>query len=423
MKKYLAIILLLLLCFYYTYPQALNFFGSSFIVPSAVVGISLYAYHRFPFKEVLTILLAFAGILFFCYLTMFINSTSDDFWKTYLRSQMGFFFTAYLIIAILFKIHKKPTVNILIGYIVGAIALQCVLSLAMYFNDSLSDFLFSIQLQSVFDEEKRNAIEGHRLMGYGTGLFGAGMVCGYALILLIYLIMRLKVTTTQFILLAILYCFIFFIGLMNARTTTVGLGVSLIFLAILYFMDHRVDKKRAKIFIVSSILLFIGGYSLSYLYFPQFTDWAFELFDNFVNKGELTTKSSEGLVENISLPTDVVSRLIGTGSSVFFGIDVGYTRLVAFFGLLGTTMYFLYEFIIAKQCLTKDWSLNILILTIVVYCMIINIKGLTDFNPVLYLFFFFFMFYKYYIYIPKIELQQRQIAKDKKLKQEQTDNG
>lgn len=419
MKRVLAIILLLLLVFYYTYPQALNVFGSSFIVPSAAVGLGLYAYHRFPFREVPVVLLAFGGILFFCFFTSLINLVNDGFPRSYIRSQMAWFFTAYLVNVILFQIHKKPSINILLGYIVGAVALQCVISLAMYFNDPLSDFLFSIQLQSVFDEETRDAIEGHRLMGYGTGLFGAGMVCGYALILLSYLMMRLKVSTKQFILLSALYCFIFFIGLFNARTTVVGLGVSLVLMAVLYFMDHRVDKKRGKIFLVTSFFFFAGAYSLCFIYFPQFTDWAFELFDNFRDKGELTTKSSEGLVTNIFLPDSAMSAFFGTGSSEFFGVDVGYTRLFFYFGIFGAAMYFLYGFIIVKQCFTKDWAINILLMTILAYNMVINVKGLTDLNPVLYLFFFFFMFYKYYIYYPKAELRQKQISYYKKLKKKQ----
>lgn len=420
MKKYISVILLLIFFFYYMYPQALNVFGSSFIVPSAVLGLGLYAYHRFPFREVPLVLLAFGGILFCCYLTSFVNLVSDAFPKAYLRSQMGWFFTSYLVCSVLFQIHKKPTANILIGYVVGAIGLQCVIAVAMYFIPPLADFLFSIQLQTVFDEEAREAIEGQRLMGYGTGLFGAGMVCGYGLIMLIYLIMRLKINTIQFISLAALYCFIFFVGLMNARTTTVGLGVSLIFLAILYFMDHRVEKKRAKIFVVSSVLLFMGAYSLSFIYFPQFTDWAFELFDNFMNRGELTTKSSEGLLDNLFLPEDTKSRVFGTGSAIFFGVDVGYTRMIFYFGIVGTIMYFLYGFIIVKQCLTKDRTLNMLLFTILIYNMIINVKGWTDLNPVLYLFFFFFMFYKYYIYMPKVELKQKAIARYKKLKKQES---
>ena len=344
---------------------------------------------------------------------------NDGFARSYLRSQMAWFFTAYLVCVFIFSIHKRPTINILIGYIIGAVALQCVISLAMYFSDGLSDFLFSIQLQSVFDEEKREAIEAQRLMGYGTGLFGAGMVCGYALILLIYVMLKVKMKTWQFIGLCALYCFIFFIGLFNARTTVVGLGVSLVFLAVLYIMDHRADKKRGKMFVVASIFLFAGGYSLCFIYFPEFTDWAFELFDNFRDKGELTTKSSEGLLVNIFMPSGTKAKIFGTGSSIFFGIDIGYTRLFFYFGLLGTTVYFLYSLVVVKQCITKDWSLNLLLITIIVYNMVLNIKGLTDLNPVLYLFFFFFMFYKYYIYMPKIELKQKQIARYKKVKKEQ----
>lgn len=419
MKHKLAIVGLLLLFFYYAYPQAIAFRGSVFTFYTGIISIGLYAYHRFPFKqEVVTVLLGFAAIIFACYLSAVGNGfkfLAEPWPMSYIRSQMGWFFTAYMINGILFRIHKKPTVFILFGYIVGAVALQCFISVVVHFNDTIKDFLFAYQHTAVYDEKTIKTTEQQRLIGYGTGFFGAGMVAGYALIFLSYIIMRMKVSKRDFILLLALYCFIFFIGLFNARTTTVGLAFSLIYIAALYIMDHKGEKKRMKLLVIAGVVLFIAGYTLCAEYFPEYADWAFELFNNLSNSGEIHTDSSEGLLLNLFLPEGLKGKLIGTGNATFFMVDIGFTRMAFYFGIIGIFFYFFYGFIILRQCATKDWSLNLLYLIFIAYVLAINIKGWTDLNPVLYLLFFFFVFYKHEIFIPKVEMLQRQAEREKKL--------
>ncbi len=420
MPQAIKVIILQLLFFYFTYPQAISIRGSAFTFYSGIIGLFLYVYNHLPFKkEVIISLLGFAAIILACNISALVNSlgiTSDAWVVSYIRSQMGWFFTAYLLIGILFKIHNKPTIFILFGYVIGAVALQCAISLTMHYNEPLKEFLFSIQHQAVFDERARSITEKQRLIGYGTGLFGAGFVCGYALILLTYVIMRIKLKKKQFILLIFLYFFIFFIGLFNARTTTVGLGFSLIFLAILYITDHRNEKKRVKLFIVSGVIFFIAGYMLCAEFFPEYSEWAFELFNSMSTRGDFHTDSSEGLIVNLVLPSGFKTRLFGTGSSVFFGTDVGYTRMFVYFGVIGTFFYFFYDFIILKQCMTKDWSITFLYIVIMGYILALNIKGWTDLNPMLYLLLFFFAFYKYEIYYPKVELHEQRLKKLKETK-------
>mgnify|MGYP003623578718 FL=1 len=102
----------------------------------------------------------------------------------------------------------------------------------------------------------------------------------------------------------------------------------------------------------------------------------------------------------------------------FFGSDVGYTRLFFYAGLFGTMMFFIYSMIIAKLSFTKDWSVNIVSITIIAYVMVLNIKGLIDQNPALYVIFFYFMFYKYYIYMPKLYANAKPLALEKPIKEQ-----
>lgn len=412
--KTFKIVILLLFFFYYVFPQGLNIGGSSFILFSGITGLVVYIWHKFPFAELFKMILALLGLIFIYYSCMFINGTYyDPYAFGYVKSNVAFIFTAYLLIFLMFNIHKTPTFHTLLYYLVATVVLQCIITLVMYFSDGVKDFLISIQLQTDITERAVDIAEKERLVGYGTGFFGAGSICGFGLIIMGYLFMKAELKTKQFLLLAVLYSFVFYIGLFMARTTIIGLAFSLMLIAFLFLFDKKSNKKNFKTFLISFVFLAIAGYFLAFAYFPSFTGWAFELFNNFVSTGELQTQSSSGLSEMFYLPEDLKTFFFGTGSMEFFGSDVGYTRLFFYAGIFGTIMFFLYSMIIVRLSYTKDWSVNIVGITIIVYVMILNIKGLIDQNPALYVIFFYFMFYKYYIFMPKVYANAKLMSMEK----------
>lgn len=387
--------------FYFIYPQALDVNGSSFILLSGAIGLGLYAYHRFPFREVIYVLIGI-GVMYFSFLTSnWINMTEDSYTIGYPKSQIAWLFSAYLVIFLIFAVHKKPTFNTLLFYIVAAIGLQSIIAFAMNINESINDFFFSLQMQAQYNEDVMEEGGSQRIMGYGIAFFGAGAISGMGLIVISYLLMRLNLKTKEFILLALLYVLIFYIGLFMARTTVIGLAVGLAIIAILYIGDNRSHKKQVKIFLIATIFLMAGGYTLAIFYFPSFSDWAFELFTNFMKTGKLTTRSSSGLNEMFIIPQDLHTLLFGSGGMDFHGTDVGYSRQLFWTGVPGTIIYFGFQYFVVRLSSTKDWVVNILPLAIFVYTLALNVKGWIDMNFVLYLFLFYFLFYKYYVYMPK----------------------
>lgn len=418
--KYLQMFGVLLFIFYYIYPQALDVRGSSFIVPSAALGLGLYAYNRFPFAEVPKVLAYFMFLLFLFYVLEYYNGVGDSFIMTYLRPQMAWFFSAYLINFILFNVHKNPRFEVLIGYIVGAIILQCIITFAMDQDEWANEFFYSLQMQGGdFDPRTKEIIEEHRLMGYGTALFGAGMVAGYGLILIAYIISKVKLTKIQFLAMTISYCFVFFIGLFSARTTSIGLALSVIFLFILYFIDSSSNKKQPIQFAIISIFLFSVGAGLAAYFFPDYTDWAFEMFENYQKTGKFSTDSSDALYHLFYLPPTIREMLFGTSKGLtFWGNDMGYTRLIWYIGIIGTIIFFGYQAFVMHFSLTKDLSANLLVLMVFGYSLTMNVKGFTDMNPTLYLFFFYFLFYKYYRYYPSLYLKRIQELQQKALEQQ-----
>ena len=405
LKQIIPMFLPLILVFYHIYPQALDVAGSSFIFLSGLLGLALYAYHKFPFKETLMVISSLLGLLFIFYTSGWLNERDDPYTFGYIKSQVAWFFSAYLIIFTIYKIHKRPSFNTLLLYIAIAIGLQAVITFGMNMDESIHDFFFSIQMQVEYTEDIMEEGGQQRLMGYGIAFFGAGAVSGIGLILISYLLMRMKLNKKGFIALAALYVFTFYIGLFMARTTIIGAAIGFLVIGVLYIWDHRSERKQARAFFVSAVFLMAGGYTLAMFYFPSFSDWAFELFINFMRTGKLQTRSSDGLDEMFLIPKDLHTLIFGRGRMTFYGTDVGYSRMLFWVGVPGTLAFFLYQMFIVKLSYTKDWAVNIMPISIFVYTLVLNIKGWIDLNLILYLFFFYFMFYKYYIYMPTRNLE------------------
>ena len=77
---------------------------------------------------------------------------------------------------------------------------------------------------------------------------------------------------------------------------------------------------------------------------------------------------------------------------------------------------------------TKYTSLNWALITLLLYNMALNLKGLSDLNPIALIVFFFVMYRKYYIVLPekmqRIMFQKRKeyLRKQKALEDSNVDN-
>ncbi|MDU1891575.1 MAG: hypothetical protein E6767_12885 [Dysgonomonas sp.] len=408
LKKIIPLFLPLIIAFYYIYPQALGIRGSSFVLLSGVIGLALYIYHGFPFKEIINLFAGLGIMYFWAYTCGWMNGVGDPYTFGYVKTQIAYIFSSYLVIFLIFRFHKSPTYNTMLLYIAAVIFLQAIITFIMNRNEAVMDFLGALQMQELYTEEIMEEGASQRLMGYGISFFGAGAVSGVGLVTLSYLLMRMKLDNKSFIALVVMYVFTFYIGLFMARTTVVGLGMGLMLIAVLFLWDRRSVKSQAKTFVIASGFLMVGGYIFAMFYFPHFSDWAFELFRNFVDTGTLNTHSSAGLEQMFLLPEDLHTWVWGKGQMVFWGSDVGYSRMLFWVGLPGTIIFYGYQLYIIKLSLTKDWGVNMFGLTILIYTLALNIKGWIDLTQILYLIFFYFLFYKYYVYYPQSYAKARE---------------
>lgn len=404
MKKILLITIFFIFLFYTLYPQAISFFGYSFLFTSGVLGLILYLYNGKPFDEVITIFLSYIPFVLACLITAYLTPFRDAYMMDYTKSQFAWIFGSYLIVTFFFIIHPRGSFTLFLYYIVGAIFAQCVISIAMHQNATIRDFFNSLQMVDLVALAKRQETEGARLLGYGVAFFGAGISCGFALIVLVYIILKTKLNLISIILIASVYCFIAYVGLLSARTTSIGLFASIILAVILIFTSGKKKVQKGQFFRFLAVAALFGsiGHTLAYLYFPEFADWAFEAFINYSNTGEFRTASSDGLENMFQLPHTFDQWLYGWGVMEFWGSDVGYTRLLFYVGLPGTLAYFFYQFMLVKMSFTNDRAFTFTLLIMYAYNLALNYKGLSDLNLFMYLFIFYFLHYRYYIYTPQL---------------------
>jgi len=405
MKRLIAILGLTVLVFYHIYPPALQLFGFSFIFTSGALGVVMYLNNGRPYPvELFKIVCAYLFFGFFTLLTMYIWFRSDSYFFNNTKSQIAWLFSGYFVTYVFFRVHPKGSFIQLLYYVVAALVIQGVISLLMYQFPAVSDFFSSLQVSNWLESMKRDETEGQRLLGYGIAFFGSGIIYGMGLILIAFIITKKSYDTKQLVILSLCYGFIFFVGLLTARTTLVGLAASIIYIVLFYLLCKEGNRMKFQFIKFAAFATIWGsiGYSLCYVYFPEFADWAFEVFINFSETGKFRTTSSDSIEYMMVWPEELKHWVFGVGTMEFWGSDVGYSRLVWFVGIPGTFAFFFYQFILAKLSMTKDIAQNIMLLIVIGYVLALNVKGLADVNSFLYLFVFYFLHYRYNIYLPQI---------------------
>lgn len=409
MNKVIGVATFFVVLFYNIYPQALPLFGYSFLFVSGAIGLALYLYHHAPFAEVVKIGLAYLPIIIFALLSSYMNNYYDDPYVWNLaKTQIAYVFSAYFLVFLFFQVHPKGSIKILMYYVIAVMVLQGIISIAMHMNPQIYDFFDSIQSLDYMAAAKRAETRGARLLGYGTAFFGAGIAYGVALVLIGYMIVAEKKSTVITVFFTIIYAFIFFVGILSARTTMIGAGVSIAMMVLILLFGKERNTKQFGIFFLLALVSITILQTIAYTYFPEFAEWAFEAFINYSETGEFSTESSDSLSYMLIFPEDLHTWLFGKASMVFWGTDVGYSRLLFFFGVPGLLAYFFYSAVLVKFSFTKNKALNLTFVAILALSIVLNYKGLTDLNGFHSLFAFYFLYYRYYIYTPQMYILKKQ---------------
>ena len=110
------------------------------------------------------------------------------------------------------------------------------------------------------------------------------------------------------------------------------------------------------------------------------------MFINYQESGDIQTSSTEAMKDMYVFPDNIKTWLIGDGkmvnndNSYYMHTDIGYSRLIFYFGIFITIFYLLYQgflfFLLSRK--SKDVYFKPFILMLYLWYLILNLKGLIN---------------------------------------------
>jgi hypothetical protein len=290
---------------------------------------------------------------------------------------------------------NKIDFDLITNYIIAAVTLQCLLAVLMYLIPGFEHFMLEQLTISPYSKDIRS-VRGQRLIGIGEQYVALGIINSFGLVMLSE---KLKKRSPYTVLQVCLFVFIVVIGCMMSRTTIIGAATAIIILVV--FNRHRIRQHYGKILIaiVCVAIVYLGILPNSIKsQFDYLFQYAFEMFFSYESTGTLQTRSTNDLIGMLSIiPHTFKTWLIGDGFwddptgryAYYMGTDVGYTRLLFYFGIGGLIMYLYYQYQIIKQAnlRTKNKHRQFFIFIFILF-LILQIKVLVDVIPIFILFMF-----------------------------------
>lgn len=308
---------------------------------------------------------------------------------------------SYCIYYITKRFCKVISFYVITRYFLMTLVVQSVIAIVMFVNQPICLFLFDLQGIDLTSRVIKMYF-GVRLIGLGCFYFGAGAIYGLGLIAIMPFMLKAK-NKQQLIKLILLYVYIFIVGIFFARTAMIGCVFSIVYL-IFCILIPKMCNKVFLVFRQFIIYLTVFGIALVFIYtsspklqedYGDIIDFGFEAFINLVENGELSTASSDGLTEyHLSIwPQNQKTYYIGDmrwtkGDSYYSDSDVGYVRLLFYFGVPGVILFLLYQYSIVRisGLIFKEQILSFFFFTVFFYALILLIKGYIDVASLIFIY-------------------------------------
>ncbi|MBE7357812.1 hypothetical protein CSPB12327_02870 [Campylobacter sp. RM12327] len=299
-------------------------------------------------------------------------------------------FASYFFIKILKKLDYKLNFKTISTLLINIILIQTLIALIMFIYPDLTVFLFSIEKMSEETFDRNIYLSGIRFMGIGAAkTFTSGIINGFGLILIAILLRLYKTSSKEIILLSIKFLVIFSLGMMMARTTLIGAILALVIILLPENFNYSISliKKRTLFFITLTCVTITALFFIIIFYsdFLLVFQYGFEMFINYFKTSTFETASTNELKEMFIFPNEIKSWIIGDAywynplkdNFYYMNTDVGYLRLIFYFGLIGLFFYFSLQFFLVKVYKHFDIKFKYYIF-IIIYLLILNLKGFAD---------------------------------------------
>lgn len=289
------------------------------------------------------------------FVTMTVNGTDDDAFLGYVASMWTWIGAAYFVVNTIKGVHGKISVELVIYYLTAVCVCQCVLAIMIDRLPSVKSFVDSFLAGEGFMGKNED-----RLYGLGCALDVAGTRFASVLISIAFLlpsVSQQRDRALKVLYLLSTFAIISVIGNMIGRTTTIGMFMSICYLIYLLAFSKSIDKGK-KVYmakwIISVILLFTLFFSALYQTnnsWRKNLEFGFEGFFSLVEKGTWDVQSNNQLKGTFLVPDNYRTWIVGEGymgstddDPYYIGpayhefykmTDVGYSRFLFYFGLLG----------------------------------------------------------------------------------------
>lgn len=346
-------------------------------------------------KDFFVLSLLALGISLISLLTMTINNTPDASFLTYFVSMWVWMGGAYTVVRWLDTAYGYVNVRLVCNQLIAVCVIQCLIAWTKDVYPPLQAWVDSFVGGEAFMGNTKEA----RLSGIGAALDVAGLRFSAVVVMIGYILSKAEeLSHKQVVTYLISFLIIAIIGNMMSRTTTVGVGLALVYwIYSTNLLSLKQNIKNQKLWFWLGGILCVIIPVFIYLYFANDTFYknirfGFEGFFSLWETGEWQTSSNDILLEHmVVFPDNWVTWLIGDGYAAnpmdktlsFFdpyytgpiyhgyykGTDIGYLRYIFYFGLVGTFVFVLFMWKSAWACIHrfKDYKMMFLMILLVNY--------------------------------------------------------
>ena len=392
-KKIIAIALL----FSFIYQISYIFLPFNIPFVMGLIGMPIYLYKNITFprkdrKYVMDILSSLLPVAIVAALSIIGNLSSDFYFVKWAITNMLYFFGAYLMFLLLRGAFRDFSFGRLVDLLVLCAVVQLTLALIMFFSPTIKDVLQPLIHESEIAQEAMERA-ATRLVGFGTHFFLSGTTHAFILIMIAISFTLRKVSLFKSVVMMLSFIFIAAVGSMMARTTLVGV----LFAIVIVLLRRRGKKYFISGLVLSTIIISVASVSFLDLIGDDMEllfNFGFEAFVKFQETGSFSTSSTDGMLRLYKFPTTWETWLLGdaiyeVGKGYYMNTDIGYCRLIFYFGILGFIAYMWFEYYTLKRIFPPKKYGNILWSILLCFVFAINGKGTYDIFPYVCLFGFF----------------------------------
>lgn len=356
MRSVLKIIVGVILTSLCMFPISLRIFPVNSKLIMAVIGALILGYNAYKYKASVT--KTFFGLTIWacilslvCLFSVVYNNSVDYSYVPYVVTMWVWLSAGYLICYALKQMYGYADIELVSKMIIYTCVFQCISALIIDSVPAIRNFI--ITHWSFADY----AIHVGRMFGFGACFDPAGIRFACALVLLANMILKSNIARKPTYGYWISFGVIVIVGCIISRTTLVGVGMFFLYF-ILYIFTHNDLNWKQEVY--NFLLITIVACIVCIYYYqinPTFEKnirFAFELFFNYFEQGRFGTHSTDILFlmydytpESLKTwiigdgyllsPTNIDPYYVGDApdTEYYMGTDVGYYRLIFYFGIIG----------------------------------------------------------------------------------------